>query len=83
MIRFTDEEILDRMLDYHGSILLLAPLVKGRKGHYRELFESVMKQGYVGPGLTVSSSSSNRDAPRSVQGARHRSGYRPLGSSPR
>ncbi|MEC8634952.1 MAG: excinuclease ABC subunit UvrA, partial [Bacteroidota bacterium] len=49
MIRFTDEEILDRMLqDYHGQrILLLAPLVKGRKGHYRELFESVMKQGYV------------------------------------
>jgi excinuclease ABC subunit A len=49
MIRFTDEEILDRILqDYHGQrILLLAPLVKGRKGHYRELFESVMKQGYV------------------------------------
>ena len=49
MIRFTDEEILERMLqDYHGQrILLLAPLVKGRKGHYRELFESVMKQGYV------------------------------------
>jgi len=49
MIRFTDEEILDRMLqDYHSQrILLLAPLVKGRKGHYRELFESVMKQGYV------------------------------------
>ena len=49
MIRFTDEEILDRMLqDYPGQrILLLAPLVKGRKGHYRELFESVMKQGYV------------------------------------
>ena len=49
MIRFTDEEILDRMLqDYQGQrILLLAPLVKGRKGHYRELFESVMKQGYV------------------------------------
>ena len=49
MIRFTDEEILDRMLqDYHSQrILLLAPLVKGRKGHYRELFESVIKQGYV------------------------------------
>ena len=49
MIRFTDEEILNRILqDYQGQrILLLAPLVKGRKGHYRELFESVMKQGYV------------------------------------
>lgn len=49
MVRFTDEEILERILnDYHGQrILLLAPLVKGRKGHYRELFESIMKQGYV------------------------------------
>jgi len=49
MIRFTDEQILERVLaDYHGQrVLFLAPLVKGRKGHYRELFESVMKQGYV------------------------------------
>ena len=49
MVRFTDEEIVDRILnDLNGErILLLAPLVKGRKGHYRELFESVMKQGYV------------------------------------
>lgn len=49
MIRFTDEQILERVLaDYHGQrVLFLAPLVKGRKGHYRELFESIMKQGYV------------------------------------
>lgn len=49
MVRFTDEEILNRVLaDYHGQrVLFLAPLVKGRKGHYRELFESIMKQGYV------------------------------------
>jgi len=49
MIRFTDEQILERVLaDYHNQhVLFLAPLVKGRKGHYRELFESVMKQGYV------------------------------------
>ena len=49
MVRFTDEEILSRVLsDYHGQrVLFLAPLVKGRKGHYRELFESIMKQGYV------------------------------------
>ena len=49
MVRFTDEEIVDRIMsDLNGErILLLAPLVKGRKGHYRELFESVMKQGYV------------------------------------
>lgn len=49
MVRFTDEEIVERI--FHSlqgeRILILAPLIKGRKGHYRELFESVMKQGYV------------------------------------
>ena len=49
MVRYTDDEILKRIFEsFHGQrILILAPLVKGRKGHYRELFESVMKQGYV------------------------------------
>lgn len=49
MVRYTDDEILTRIFEtFHGQrILILAPLVKGRKGHYRELFESVMKQGYV------------------------------------
>lgn len=49
MVRYSDEQIVERITqDYAGSrISVLAPLVKGRKGHYRELFESVQKQGFV------------------------------------
>lgn len=49
MVRYTDEQITDLIIqDMAGDkLLLLAPMVKGRKGHYRELFEQVMKQGYV------------------------------------
>ena len=49
MVRFTDEEIVERIFSslHNERILILAPLVKSRKGHYRELFESVMKQGFV------------------------------------
>lgn len=49
MVKYTDEQILDLILDkYDGhKIYILAPLVRGRKGHYRELFESVMKKGYL------------------------------------
>ena len=49
MVRFTDEGILSRVIsDYAGErLLILAPLVRGRKGHYRELFETIQKQGYL------------------------------------
>ncbi|CAN5372686.1 excinuclease ABC subunit UvrA [soil metagenome] len=49
MIRMTDEQILDVILkQYDGkSVLFLAPVVKGRKGHYRELFQQIMQQGFV------------------------------------
>jgi excinuclease ABC subunit A len=49
MVRYTDDQILQLILkEYDGEkIVVLAPLVKGRKGHYRELFEHIMKQGYV------------------------------------
>ena len=49
MVRFTDEGILARIAQDHAGerLLLLAPLVRGRKGHYRELFESIQKQGYL------------------------------------
>jgi excinuclease ABC subunit A len=49
MVRYSDSQILDLMLERFGNrtMLLLAPLVKGRKGHYRELFEQVRKQGYL------------------------------------
>ncbi len=49
MIRYSESQIIDLIShDYNGkTILLLAPLVKGRKGHYRELFEHIRKQGFL------------------------------------
>lgn len=49
MVKYTEEQILDLILkDYAGKkIYLLAPLVKSRKGHYKELFEQVRKKGYL------------------------------------
>ena len=49
MVRYTDEQIVDLIMhEYAGrKCLLLSPLVRGRKGHYRELFESLRKKGYT------------------------------------
>ncbi|MBN1132776.1 MAG: excinuclease ABC subunit UvrA [Bacteroidales bacterium] len=49
MVKYTGEQILDIILrEFYGKkILLLAPLVKGRKGHYRELFEQLSRSGYL------------------------------------
>ncbi|WP_418361159.1 excinuclease ABC subunit UvrA [Sphingobacterium detergens] len=49
MERMSDDQVIDRILDeFEGQALnILAPVVKGRKGHYRELFEQIRKQGYV------------------------------------
>ena len=49
MVRYTDEQIVDLIMrEFAGrKCLLLAPLVRGRKGHYRELFESLRKKGYA------------------------------------
>ena len=49
MVRYTDEQIVDLiMTNYEGrKCLLLAPMVRGRKGHYRELFDSLRKKGYT------------------------------------
>ena len=48
MVRYTDEQIVDLIMkEYAGrKCLLLAPLVRGRKGHYRELFDSLRRKGY-------------------------------------
>jgi excinuclease ABC subunit A len=48
MVRYTEQQILQVILDtYSGKkIALLAPVVKARKGHYRELFEQLRKQGF-------------------------------------
>src|SRR5204863_2675747 len=49
MVKFTDEQIIENVLTNHEDkkIIFLAPVVRGRKGHYRELFEQVRKQGYL------------------------------------
>ena len=49
MVRYTEEQILDLLLsEYLGKrIILLAPLVKNRKGHYKELFETIRRKGYL------------------------------------
>ena len=49
MVRYTEEQILDLILhDYLGRrIYILAPLVKSRKGHYRELFETIRRKGFI------------------------------------
>ncbi len=48
MVRFTEAQIIESVIErFNGEkITLLAPLVKGRKGHYRELFEQTLKRGY-------------------------------------
>ena len=49
MVKYTDEQILELLQhDFSGKrILLLSPMVKGRKGHYKELFENVRKKGFI------------------------------------
>jgi len=49
MVRHTDEQIIGLILrQFAGEkILLLAPVVRGRKGHYRELFEQIRKRGFL------------------------------------
>ncbi|WP_421949605.1 excinuclease ABC subunit UvrA [Phaeodactylibacter xiamenensis] len=49
MVKYTEEQMKEQIMgEYDGrKILLLAPLVRGRKGHYRELFEQTRKQGYA------------------------------------
>ena len=49
MVKYTEEKVLDMILhDYDGKkIFILAPLVRSRKGHYRELFESMRRKGYL------------------------------------
>ena len=49
MVKYTEEQILELILkDYSGKrIYMLAPLVRGRKGHYKELFEQMMRKGYL------------------------------------
>ncbi|EFA96753.1 excinuclease ABC subunit UvrA [Hoylesella timonensis] len=49
MVKYTEEKVIDMILhDYADKkIFILSPLVKQRKGHYRELFESMRRKGYL------------------------------------
>lgn len=49
MVKYTEEKIIELITNQYDNrrIMLLAPLVQGRKGHYKELFESVLKKGYL------------------------------------
>lgn len=49
MVRYSDQQIIELVAQaYDGKeVLVLAPLVRGRKGHYRELFEQLLRQGFL------------------------------------
>ncbi len=49
MVRMSEDQIIAHIIAHFSgeTITLLAPVVKGRKGHYRELFEQIRKQGYL------------------------------------
>ena len=49
MVHYTDEQICELILKgFNGrKVAFMAPIVKGRKGHYREMFESLAKRGYI------------------------------------
>lgn len=49
MVQYTDDQIIDLILkDYTGQkVLILAPMVNNRKGHYKELFETIRRKGYL------------------------------------
>lgn len=49
MIRYTEQQITNLIVEEYSKekIIILAPAVKGRKGHYRELFEHIRKQGFL------------------------------------
>ena len=49
MVRYTDDQIIDLVKERFAGhkVYFLAPLVKGRKGHYRELFEQLRRKGYL------------------------------------
>ncbi|MCB9170682.1 MAG: excinuclease ABC subunit UvrA [Flavobacteriales bacterium] len=49
MVRYTDAAIVDLLLGHYDGreLIVLAPIVRGRKGHYRELFEQLLRQGFL------------------------------------
>ncbi|MCH5181510.1 MAG: excinuclease ABC subunit UvrA [Prevotellaceae bacterium] len=70
MVRYTEEQIVELILSRHEGhrVYLLAPLVRSRKGHYRELFESIRKKGF----LTVRVDGELREIERGMKLDRYR-----------
>ncbi len=49
MVKYTDDQIIDLIIERYSNkkIYLLAPLIKGRKGHYKEVFEQIRRKGFL------------------------------------
>ena len=49
MVKYSDDEIVDLIIEQYAGkkVIVLAPKIKGRKGHYRELFEQIQKMGFT------------------------------------
>jgi len=49
MVKYTEEQVLELLLERYDdkAIYILAPVVRSRKGHYHELFESIRRKGYI------------------------------------
>ncbi len=49
MVRYTEEQIIELIHNKYKNkkVMILAPVVKGRKGHYKELFEQILRKGYL------------------------------------
>ncbi len=49
MVKFTEEQILETIFNdfKEEKVIILAPVIRSRKGHYRELFDKLRKQGYI------------------------------------
>lgn len=49
MVRYTEVQMLDHIYEHfqNKKVTILAPLIRGRKGHYRELFDQIRKQGFL------------------------------------
>lgn len=49
MVKYSDDQIVDLIIEQYAGkkVIFLAPKIKGRKGHYRELFEQIQKMGFT------------------------------------
>jgi excinuclease ABC subunit A len=57
MVKYTDDQIIDLVSERYDQhkVYVLAPLIKGRKGHYKELFEQLRRKGFLHARIKVRS----------------------------